>query len=322
MLSVFVTVASFFLVLLVGVAFGKSGKLGTGTDRSISKIVFNFTLPCAIIHSFGEAQFEASMGVLVLVGLGCTVTPWLVSLAVSRRWPLDQRILVMCNVTGYNVGCFSLPFIQALLPATAAVYTCLFDAGNALMMTGGTYALTSSLVLGEGDRPGREPGPLGLACAIGRQVGSFLRKVFSSFAFDVYVVMVLLGLLGLRLPDALIELTTPAAQANGFLSMFMLGLMFKADLSAGKFGQLARLLAMRWLFSLAMGLVVWFVLPLPELARATVVLLLAAPMGSLGPVFTMWCRGDVGLAGMANACSILVAVVAMPAIMIAFGMVG
>ena len=322
MADTYLTVGSFFLVLLVGIAFGKSGRLGTGTDQAITKIVFNFTLPCAIVHSFGATHFEAPMAALVLVGLACTVTPWVASFLVSRRWPAHERVLQQCNIAGFNIGCFSLPFIQALLPPVAAVYTCLFDAGNALMMTGGTYALTTSLVMGEGPHERRAPGVAGLVRAAAVQAGSFVRKVCSSVAFDVYVIMVLLGLLGVSVPGVLISLTVPAANANGFLSMFMLGLTFKADLSAGKLRELVRLLAMRWGFSLVMALAVWFCLPLPQMQRAVVVVLLFAPMGSLGPVFTLWCRSDVGLAGLANACTILVAILVMPALMLALGLIG
>ena len=41
-----------------------------------------------------------------------------------------------------------MPFVQTLFPAQLAVTTCLFDAGNAIMMTGGSYALTG-LVAGK-----------------------------------------------------------------------------------------------------------------------------------------------------------------------------
>ena len=36
-----------------------------------------------------------------------------------------------------------------------------------------------------------------------------------------------------------------------------------------------------------------------------------APAGSMGPVFTLWCKGDHGLAGFANAITVVVAIVAM-----------
>ena len=42
----------------------------------------------------------------------------------------------------------------------------------------------------------------------------------------------------------------------------------------------------------------------------------------MGPVFTMWCRGDHGLAGFANANSVIVAIIAMTGIVLATGAMG
>ena len=50
------------------------------------------------------------------------------------------------NLAGYNIGCFTLPFAQSFLGPFAVVATCMFDVGNSIMCTGGTYALTSGLV--------------------------------------------------------------------------------------------------------------------------------------------------------------------------------
>ncbi|MFR2950559.1 MAG: AEC family transporter [Collinsella intestinalis] len=56
---VVIKVASFLSIIIAGILAGRSGKLGKRTGEAISKIVFNLTLPAAIIHAFGSADFTA-----------------------------------------------------------------------------------------------------------------------------------------------------------------------------------------------------------------------------------------------------------------------
>lgn len=152
MAQVLCKVFSFVLVILLGVVTARSGKLGKGADRLISKIVFNLTLPCAIIRAFESYDFNVSLLGLVGLGFAATVIPYFLSLFVYRNKPQQERIVQQLSVCGFNIGCFALAFVQAFFPAGCVVATCLFDAGNSLMGTGGTYALTQTLVLGNDDQ--------------------------------------------------------------------------------------------------------------------------------------------------------------------------
>ncbi|MBN2922737.1 MAG: hypothetical protein JTJ29_00990, partial [Bifidobacterium sp.] len=174
MAQVLCKVFSFVLVILLGVVTARSGKLGKGADRLISKIVFNLTLPCAIIRAFESYDFNVSLLGLVGLGFAATVIPYFLSLFVYRNKPQQERIVQQLSVCGFNIGCFALAFVQAFFPAGCVVATCLFDAGNSLMGTGGTYALTQTLVLGDDDQ------------SRGQKLKTFCKTLFSSVAFDSY----------------------------------------------------------------------------------------------------------------------------------------
>lgn len=55
----------------------------------------------------------------------------------------------MINSSGYNIGTFTLPFVQSFFPSNLIGYVCLFDTGNALMCLGGTYSAASTVVANE-----------------------------------------------------------------------------------------------------------------------------------------------------------------------------
>lgn len=307
MLDVIVKVSSFVFIILVGIAAARSGKFGEGADRLISRIVFNLTLPCAIVRAFQSAELEPELLGLIVLGFLANVTPFLASYVVYRARPLEERIFQQANVCGLNIGCFALSFVQAFFPAAGVVATCLFDAGNSLMGTGGTWALIRSLVLGTNhDR-------------LSDRLRVFARTLFSSVPFDCYVVLIVMGLAGARLPEQVITLISPIADANAFLSMFMIGLMIRFSVDGKRAVELARVLGWRLVCSALLTVAALFVLPFDGIVRQVVIVLAWAPAASTGPLYTLWAGGDEGLAGMANALTVLLGVVIMTALVIVMG---
>lgn len=307
MQEAFLKVLSFAIVICIGIVFSKLGSLGDGAGRLISKVVFNLTLPCAIVSAFGSAEFHAELLGLVALGLAVTVLQFFLSLFIYRSLDKKELTYQLSNVTGYNIGCFALAFIQEFFPPSAVIAACLFDAGNALMGTGGTLALIKSLVLGEEHQD---------KCKV------FAKTLFSSAAFDAYVILIILGILGIKIPGEIIQLISPMANANAFLSMFMIGLMFKpcAD-SAGR-RELNRLLTWRYACAVLLSFSVFPLLPIGDEVRAVLTILAWAPIPSTGPVYTLWCGGNEGLASMANAISVLVGIVAVTIIITSTGVLG
>lgn len=97
----------------------------------------------------------------------------------------------MLNLSGYNIGTFAMPFVAGFLPPTGFLATCLFDAGNAIMCTGGTYALANSVT----------------DASQHLSIKSFLRNVFSSIPFCIYLIMIVMAFLHLALPHPVIIFT-------------------------------------------------------------------------------------------------------------------
>ena len=71
----------------------------------------------------------------------------------------------------------------------------MFDTGNAIMMTGGAYAMTSTLLRTGGEK--RE------------SVGDVLLKFVKSLPFDAYMMMILLAALGVKMPFRRLHVDAP-----------------------------------------------------------------------------------------------------------------
>lgn len=305
--DVLIKVAAFVSIIVAGYYAGRSGKLGRGTGNVLSKIVFNLTLPCAVIHAFGAAEFTLDLLWLFVVAAALNFAAYFAMFAATRHSERAARVYYLCNICGYNIGCFALPFVQAFFPPAQAVAICLFDAGNSIMMSGGTYALTSVLA---SEKPVEHP------------VRLAAKRLFSSVTVDAYLVLVTMALLRIPVPQAIVQFTEPMANANAFLAMFMLGLVTNLHVDAQKVGRLVRLLGARLVANVLFTAAVLLALPFAASVKVIVCMGVWAPIGAMGPVFTMWCKGDHGLAGLANAVSVVVAVVAMTGIVLATGAMG
>lgn len=301
--SALVKVFAFVCIIAAGYIMGHNGKLGATPGTFLSKIVFTITLPCAVVHAFGAAEFSYGLLLLVPLGFTCAFGAYLVTLAITCRSKRGARVFYLLNSCGFNIGCFALPFVQAVFSPTMAVATCLFDAGNAFMMTGGSYALTGLLAgAGRIDHPAR----------------FIAKRLFSSLPFDTYLLIIVLAVLNVHLPDGLVMFTEPIANANSFLAMFMLGTMMSFSLSGEKLAQVARLLGLRFLFSVALTCMIWLALPVDAVLKAVLTLLVWGPASALAPMYTQLSGGDCGLAGFANAATIILGVVAATVVTVLF----
>ena len=86
----------------------------------MSKIMVNITLPCTIVQAFDGFERDAGMFVIVGIGLLCAFVPILLMCLTTGGVEKRLRAYRMLNIGGYNIGCFSLPLVQAFFAAADA----------------------------------------------------------------------------------------------------------------------------------------------------------------------------------------------------------
>lgn len=294
---------SYVLVIVLGYTLKRIGFLKREDQRVLARIMFNVTLPSTIIQGFAGFERDASLFLLAILGFFFALTPVIYMYATSDGAPKELRAYRMINASGYNVGCFSLPLIEAFFGSTGVVVACLFDAGNAVVMTAGVYAITSALLKTDGKRES------------GKDV---LMKFLGSIPFDTYMIMFALTLLNVTIPGFVFELTRPAGQANGFLAMMIIGIMFEPMGDKALIKETAREMAHRMAFSAMTAALCYFVLPYSLIVRQTLVVLCFAPLTSLGPINTERCGGNATMASFTNSVSIVLSLICMMAFGMAF----
>lgn len=177
MVDVLIKAFSFILVIIIGYQLKQRGVLQPESGTALSKLMMNFTLPAAVITGFASFQVDHSLLILVAFGLGCNLLLLGIGYMIGRRRPEGLKAYYMINSPGYNIGCFTLPYVQSFLGPVGIVATCLFDAGNSVICTGGRFAAASAAT-------GRSSGWLNI-----------IKRLFSSVPFDVYVFLMIAALM-------------------------------------------------------------------------------------------------------------------------------
>lgn len=143
---------AFALVLIgfLGYILKTIGFFAPNDYKLISKIVLNITLPAALITSFADFTMNLSLLFVILLGLVCNLIPMLWGLLLSTKRDSGTKAFYMLNISGLNIGAFTLPFVQSFLSLCHSGYQHV-NTGNSIMTTGGTY-LTAQYFSDIGER--------------------------------------------------------------------------------------------------------------------------------------------------------------------------
>ena len=294
MLAVLGRACCFIAIVVLGFLLRKRGFFGPEAFKVISSIVLYITLPSAIISNSNGKPLDLSLLSLILMGLMCGVLYMALSWIANRNRPRNERAFWLINTPGYNIGTFALPFAQSFMGSTGVLTTSLFDVGNCVICLGGSYAVAASV---------KEGGPF--------QLKRVLLALAKSPPFLSHVLMMVLNLMGWRLPDLVVNFTGIAGNANAFLAMLMLGVGFKLNSGKDQIKDIVRVLVLRYSTAAVLAACSYFLLPFDLPIRQALVLLLVSPIGSSVPVYTAQLKEDVGLSSAVSSISMVVSIVLM-----------
>jgi len=294
MIDVLFKAFSFVAVIVCGYIIKKKGGFGDSALKLVSALALNITLPASVISSFAAFKKDNTIFMLMLLGLGINLAMSFFAFVISRKRSRGIGILYMMNCPGFNIGSFSLPFIQGFIGPSGVVTACMFDTGNALMTCGGNYALTCAAV---GSGAGKKFG-----------VKDFAYKLLSSVPFDTYLAALLLAIFNVRLPQPAVNLLSTAAGANGFMAMLMLGLSLDFDISKEYMTEIIKLLILKYGLAAFCAYIIYFKLPLDSLLKSVLTIIVFSPTSALVPAFTQKLDGNVKASGFIASASIVISV--------------
>ena len=289
----------FVAIILLGYVLRRIHFFKEGDFTVLSKIVLRITLPAAIVSSFAGKEIDLALLSLAVLSLGIGILYIFVMFVLNIKRGKDTQAFEMLNVAGYNIGNFTLPFVQSFLGPVGVITTSLFDVGNACICLGGAYSVASVVKHGGKFSPFR-----------------IIKALSKSVAFDTYVVMVLMTVLNFRLPGPVVSLAEIIANGNAFLAMLMIGVGFRLSGDRSQIGSIVRVLLVRYSIGALVAMACYRFLPFSLEIRQALVVLAFSPIASAAPPFTEELKGDVGLSSAINSISILCSIVIIVTILV------
>lgn len=293
MAAVLSRAACFVAIIILGQVLRRVHFFQPEDFKVFSKIVLKITLPAAIVYSFSDKEITLSLLPIALLGLGGGILYIVAAMVINVRSSKEQRGFEMLNMAGYNIGNFTLPFVQSFLGPVGVVTSSLFDTGNAVICLGGAFS-AASMAKGVGGN---------------FSVKKIVRTLVTSVPFDAYVVMVTLSLLHLRLPQGVISFAEIISNANAAMAMLMLGVGFNLSGNKEQIREIVKMLSVRYGIAVMLALGFYFLLPYDLEYRQTLAVMAFAPLSSAAPAFTVDLKGDTGLASAVNSISIVISII-------------
>lgn len=291
MTDILIRAGSFVAIILLGFLLKKAGIFREQDFSVLSNTVMKVTFPAAIITNFAGKQIDASMLVLAALSFGFGILYILLACVVNLRSTPERRAFDILNLPGYNIGNFTMPFVQSFLGPTGVITTGIFDIGNAIICLGGAFGVAS--MVKDGTK---------------FSVKRIIKALSKSIPFLTYIVMLIVMFANIKLPAIMMEFVGIVGSANPFLAMFMIGVGFHLGGKTGQYGKILRILILRYGMSVLLALFCWFILPFDIEVRQALVILVFSPIGSAVPPFTAELKGDVGLSSAVNSIAILISI--------------
>lgn len=282
------------LLIFLGSFLRKRGVFSADDQRILGRISLFITLPAAIMASFRSFVFDGSLLLVVVWGLAVNFLFAGVSMGIMRRQTRTNRAMIFLHTSSFNIGSFVLPYLSGFYPASAIIYSSMFDVGNSLYSMGLNYAIAYQIV----------------NQSVHFDIRAFVKRMLSTIPFVVYLMMISVIYFKIQLPVLFYDSVSLIGNANVVIVMIMFGIMFEPRVLGQEIGSIARVLFLRYGTAVLVALLIWTVFPLEGAAKQVLIFIAFAPMSSVIATFCMQLNiSSKEVIGAINSLSVIISII-------------
>jgi predicted permease len=289
------SLVAFIIVFAVAALLRVAGVLGRSHAERLAALVFSISLPATILVSLDAIQFTHTAWKLPLSACLITLPMLLVTWQIANvlRLPRQTRGGILLGTGCINSIYFAYPVILATLGDAGLAQAILFDLGQTTL----TLTLLYGLAVWHGT-PSSRP-------------ASAITRFFTAPPLWALAAILLLKLLGLRLPDWLRDLLLPLHLTTTPLASLVLGLSISLS-RRSKIGLAVLGAALRIGGGLTLGFAAARLLQLAGVERAVVILVAGMPSAVTAVIFAAEAGLDEELVASIVALSLVAGVAVLP----------
>ncbi|MEM5009598.1 AEC family transporter [Niallia taxi] len=282
-----------FLIIALGYCLKKWNILKEKDGEAMARLIFNVTLPSLIIVTFHSITIDSSLMMLVVLGFVYGIIVAILGLFIFRKEERRNKGMLGMLIPGFNIGLFAYPLVQGIWGEVGIKYFGMFDIGNAIITFGVSYLIGSYYA--------KEDVVLNFKHVAG--------KMGRSIPLMTYVIIFIINLTGLSLPGKVIDITSVISKANMPLSLLLLGIYLNFSFQKSYWKGIGRVLGIRYGVGLFFGLLGFFLLPVDDMFRYTVLIALILPMATSVLPYSVEFKYNQRFVGTAANLSILISFV-------------
>ena len=219
-------------------------------------------------------------------------------LVCKNKTPSERAVFVF-STNCFNIGTFAIPFLSGLISADGFAAICVFDISVALMCYGVNVSIANS-IMGDGKV----------------SIKKVIKKICTSPVFITYFALIIFSIVKIKIPELVLELTVVVGNANSFLAMLCIGILFQFRLNKAQWKIVLKLLSLRTIVCLLISIGVYFLIPLPEDIKIALCVILVAPCPGAAPALTEGAGADGTIAAVINSISIPLSMTLMTLLLI------
>ncbi len=259
-----IKIFGYLVIIALGYILKRAGLFRTEHSEVLSKIILNITLPSVIITGFQNVSLSGEFAAVLAMGFAFNAAMFGLGVFFAKRaGEKSDKIMYGLFIPSQNIGIFGAPIVQACFSQVVSAAIFIFDIGNAVIMFGPSFVMASAVSEGVRITP-----------------ASVIKKLFSTAAFDAYILVIALSLLNLKLPAPVLTLAGICGAGNGFIAMLFFGIMLEPKLDRADMRLVATILSVRLAAGAAAALIVWTLLPITLELKIGVTLCLSMPIAT------------------------------------------
>jgi predicted permease len=244
------------LIIIVGYVFKRMNLIRKGDGESLSRVIFNITLPALIINTFNTIVIDFSLILITIIGFVYGLFMALVGVFVFKNEDRKTQGMLSMLVPSFNIGLFAYPLVESIWGQEGIKYFGMFDVGNSLVVFGVSYIVAGYFSSESSDL----------------KFSSISRKLIKSVPLLSYIIVFSLAVSDLHFPGIVLDLTKILARANMPLSLLLLGVYLSFSLNAYHLKNIAKVVAVRYLLGLVVGTIFFFIMPFDKMFKYTMLI--------------------------------------------------
>ncbi|MYL54309.1 AEC family transporter [Pontibacillus yanchengensis] len=252
------------LIIALGYILKRTNLIKEQDGEGLARIIFNLTLPSLLIVTFHDIEIDSSLILLIVIAIVYGLIQAALGLLLFKNEEKRTKGMLSMMAPGFNIGLFAFPLVEAIWGEEGLKYFGMFDFGNALIVFGVIYVI-GSIYSDAGER---------------KDLRHVVGKVTKSVPLITYVTVCTLNFTGVTIPSVIIEVSETISVANMPLSLLLLGIYLNFSFAKGSSSQIIKLLSLRYVVGLGIGILMFVFLPFESMFKYTVLIALILPMSA------------------------------------------